>query len=203
MHSSHEPQNHSLNKQLLEAARKGQPNKVKWSLEAGADVNAKDNRGNTPLLWAAFQALTSAHLAIPSGDIPSYILARNRYAKVAKALIYAGADVNARNDDGDTPLLQAAWNGRTDLAKALIYAGADVNARNDDGDSPLHHAASGGFSDNQNKAEIDARIAIIRALTNAGANVNARNNDGHTPLNVAERKDRIDIVKALRAAANN
>ena len=58
-------------------------------MAAGVDVNARDNRGNTPLHWA----VSDGH------DI------------AAKILIEAGADVNVKSKDGSTPLYGAAAKG--------------------------------------------------------------------------------------------
>lgn len=54
-------------------------------------------------------------------------------AEVAKALIDAGTDVNAQDEEGNTPLHNAR---NAKVAKALIDAGADVNALNDSGNTP-------------------------------------------------------------------
>jgi hypothetical protein len=51
-------------------------------LDAGADVNALNEHGRTPLHEACLQ----------------------RHTAIARLLLDAGADVNARNDDGETPL---------------------------------------------------------------------------------------------------
>jgi len=45
----------SWDDELLEAARKGDLIKVQTALENGADPNAKDNTGHTPLHWAAIE----------------------------------------------------------------------------------------------------------------------------------------------------
>ena len=85
---------------------------VKLLIEAGADVNAKDNDGDSPLHWV-------------------------RNTDVAELLISAGADVNAKNNYGNSVLHVAAEGYKIDLAKLLILAGADVNAKNKWGRSPL------------------------------------------------------------------
>ncbi len=53
--------------------------------------------------------------------------------ETAKALIEAGADVNAKHGDGVTPLLLAAREGQAETVKLLIKAGADVNAEIENG----------------------------------------------------------------------
>jgi len=64
---------------------------ISFLIDQGADVNAGDETGQTPLHWAvdAFDSY---------GDLPEW------NAHVASLLIDAGADVNARNDKGLTYL---------------------------------------------------------------------------------------------------
>lgn len=90
---------------LHEAAREGYVYDVERLLDEGADVNARDDFGNTPLLLALDRGKT----------------------KVAKLLIDRGADVNVMNKKGWTALMLAAVGGYTDMAKILIEKGADVD----------------------------------------------------------------------------
>ena len=56
-----------------------------------------------------------------------------------RALVDAGADVDAKNDYGDTPLhLAASGNENLAMIQALVDAGADVHAKNNHGSTPLH-----------------------------------------------------------------
>jgi ankyrin repeat protein len=84
-------------------------------------------RGANPNL-AARNALKVAaiHAATASGSLP-----------IARALIEAGADVNAAQQAGFTPLHAAAMEGRLELAKLLLEHGADRNAKAEDGRTPL------------------------------------------------------------------
>lgn len=91
-----------------------------------ANVNAKNEDGETPLHWAA----------------------ANGYLKITKILISAGADVNAKNKYGQTPLHLAVSRGRLKVAEILISAGADdVNAKSNSGWTPLHVAAYQWYSE--------------------------------------------------------
>ena len=53
---------------------------------------------------------------------PLHICARYGHLEVARALIEAGADVNAKKDNGETPLHFSAWHGHLEIARALIEA---------------------------------------------------------------------------------
>src|SRR5213078_3197119 len=84
-------------------------------LDRGAQVNARDNAGNTALFYAAYRQ-TSA------GPIPT--------TELARLLLDHRADPNARDKSGHTPLMVARIVG---LARLLVDRGADVNARDSNG----------------------------------------------------------------------
>ena len=92
---------------IHKAAEAGNIEAVKQHLAAGADVNAKLDRGYTALHYAAHEG----------------------HKEIAQLLIAAGADVNAKDDDGHAPLPQAAIDGHKEIVELLIGAGADVNAK--------------------------------------------------------------------------
>ena len=83
-------------------------------LSQGADPNARDKYGVTPLHRAAWKSETPA---------------------VVNALLDAGADLSARDKKyGATPLHRAAAFSKTpEVVKVLLDAGADPKARTKDG----------------------------------------------------------------------
>jgi len=84
-------------------------------LKAGADINARDRKGRTPLL----QLL----------DEPGPGFSRD----YAAFLLDSGANVNARDNQGDTALHRALNYDDPELAKFLLTRGADPSIRNKQG----------------------------------------------------------------------
>ena len=102
---------------IHEAAEDGNIEAVKQHLAAGADVNAKDGGGWTPLFYAAFSGRT----------------------EVAELLIAEGVDVNAKDNLGT--LRYAASGGHKEIVELLIANGADVYAKGGgNGTTPLDMA---------------------------------------------------------------
>ena len=88
---------------------------VKQHIEAGSDINQKEEMsGSTPLMSAATFNKT----------------------EIAKALINADADLTIKNNDGGTALHTAAFFGRIEIVQLLIDAKADKTVRNNFGATP-------------------------------------------------------------------
>lgn len=110
------------------------------------------------------------------------------YTDCMKALLKAGADVNAKTKDEETALMLAVDGGHMDCVKALLEAGADVNAKNKNGWTALMAAVA--------KNNVDC----VKVLLKAGADVNAKDKDGVTTLMRAVLKGHTDCVKTLLKA---
>jgi ankyrin repeat protein len=94
---------------------------VKESLEKGAEVNARNNGGSTPLMIAAGFSSTP---------------------EIVSLLVEKGAEVEARTNFGWTPLIFSAGSSTTpEIVTLLLEKGAEVEARDTDGWTPLMIAA--------------------------------------------------------------
>ena len=105
--------------------------------------------------------------------------------EMVQVLLWAKADVNARDNHGQTVLMQLSENVTSELVWDLSNAGAKVNARDNDGDTPLI-----------NVADIN-NVDALKVLLDAGAKVNAANDEGETALMLAASNGRINNVRAL------
>lgn len=179
-------------KTLFEAASRGDAAAIERLIRGRAAVNEKDERGRTPLFYAATNG---------KGD-PATV----------QALLRAGADVNARDRSGATALLEALDpGGTTPNVAALLETGADVNIPDLGGDTPLIRASSWGATHlvrmlldrdaDPNVKRLDGRSALMvaaklghvattRLLIARGAEVLARDNQGNTALALVETEYR-------------
>lgn len=120
-------------------------------------VNAVSPDGWFPLHLAAhFGHADAVRALLNKGakvDAPSTNAMRNtalhaaaagRSKTVAKLLVDAGADVNARQSGGWTPLHSVAQSGDVEFALVLTEAGADVSVRADNQQRPLDLALTKG-----------------------------------------------------------
>ncbi len=174
-------------------------------IDLGADVNAHDYSGCTPLHTAC---------------------SRNYY-EIAQILIEHGADVNARDMIGDTPLHRASFASNLSLVKTLVAHGADVNVQNKVGRTAIlfcrdYFNDSPEFEKNQydvavfliehhidvHKTDEDKRNALHYACENGrprlaqlfidnNINVNAQDIDGNTPLHLAVGANKTETIKLL------
>src|SRR3954462_9440518 len=87
------------------ASRTGRVGPIEALLSNGADVNAREHKKKTALMWAAAEGNLEA----------------------VDVLLKAGADFRTPLSSGFTPFFFAIREGRTDVALRLVQAGANVN----------------------------------------------------------------------------
>jgi cytohesin len=161
------------------AAFSGNVDLVRFLLEKGAEVDAKNARGLTPLAFTVAQdRIQAAGLLIERGAnvncrnplnmTPLIIAAEQGAVELVKILIAAGADVGIESRIG-TALHRASLKGDTEIIRALLKAGANTAAISR-GVSPLHLAATAGH------------LEAASALVEGGADINKQDGHGRTPL---------------------
>jgi len=207
---------------LADAIENGRRDAALALIAQGADVNAAQADGTTPLHWAAYQLDedlvqrllrrgADASTANRYGASPLGEAAKAANVAIVASLLKAGADVNAANGDGETALMLAARTGSTEVASALLAAGADVNAREAWRDqTALMWAAEGAFAPLvQLLIEHGAEVHVRAAANDWGAQITSepraqyRPTGGLTPLTYAARSGCTDCVRAILAAGEN
>ena len=96
------PVDFGLDRDLIEAVKRGRVEIVHAFLEKGASPNARDDKGGAALHWAA---------------------ARGE-PKVAELLVARGADIDARDGSGRIPREVAEIRGKAEVAALLGNLGA-------------------------------------------------------------------------------
>jgi uncharacterized protein len=141
-------------------------------LAAGADPNARDGQGRSPLDLALLhpdriEAARVAEILILKGGTTSFSDFA-WFTQAARALDYG----SLRYEDGGTPLHQAVGRRQRGFVEFLLARKVNPNARNGAGSAPLHEAVRSGWLEG---AEI---------LMKGGADPNVRDSFDNTPLHI-------------------
>lgn len=190
---------------LHAAVAKGDDSALRRLTAGGADLNAKDAHGRTPLMVAAYRRnKTAARILIEAGadvnalDSEQYdlltIAAVLNDVEMVKFAIASGADTGlVTSPYQGTALIAAAHLGHVEVVQALIA-----------GKAPLDHVNNLGWT-----ALIEAIVlgdggprheAIVRALLKAGALADLPDALGTTPLKLAEQRKYSNMIRILKRA---
>jgi uncharacterized protein len=195
----------TMNNNLISAAERGDTAGMRQLLQDGANIDARDQRGRTPVMAATHG---------------------NRVDTVA-ALIQAGADINIRDNQLDNPFLYAGAEGLLDILKLTIAAKADTKLTNRFGGTALIPAAERGHvavvEELLTRTDVDVNHInnlgwtalleaivlsdggprhqqIVQLLVNHGADVNIADKKGVTPLQHARDRGYEAIERILAQA---
>ena len=182
-----------LGPSLTDAAKVGHVECLELLVKAGAAVNTRNARSETPLLWAAFKHNICVKFLMDARDIVNTTnTLRNTFKeqkrqedlckqnKCIKILVEAGASVNIADNNGLSPIIAAACCGNVKLVELLIQAGADVNIRTIANcgvpcwESNLYYQLLPGTTALLAAALFRHSLNTFKALLKSGARVNVR-----------------------------
>ena len=173
------------------AALAGHTDVVQVLIDAGADVNAKDDNGRSPLHWASeygrlaiVKMLSEAGASRVHGHTETE---GNIY--VVQVLIDAGVDIEAKDRMGRSPLHWACEGGNLAIVKMLVKAGAKVCATDNEANTCFTIAEKNGHTN------------IVRYLEKLrGVHVKQTDRLGNTALEAASEQGTAtkEEVKALQ-----
>ena len=167
---------------------------IQRELDAGADINAQDGKGETPLYkavaWNPYPD-TVVEFLLDRGADPNIAGRRFGWSPLHRAaekgqlvsvaiLLGRGADLHAKSGHGYTALHLASRSVYSseglETVRLLLDRGAEIDVRNDFGETPLFGSVG---------SYVDGYPAATALLLERGADITARDNEGATPLHRA------------------
>lgn len=178
-----------------------QVKKIRLLADKGANLDAKDENGNTALMYAAandaapgiIQALVNAGAnvnAVNNAGETALMTALKHRAneKTVLALLESKADANIADNSSLTPLWQVLTaNGSEGILEMLLRYGANTEIPNAAGELPLWYALTKSGDE-----------AVMAVLARGVRNTNSLNDDADTPLLFALKHNYpAEVVQAL------
>ena len=192
------------------AALTNQPVIAQTLAENKAEIDARDEFGNTSLIWATYFGYTKVvevllkhkpNLDLPSNQVNTVqgitgnsaldFAIKRGFTQIATMLIENGASTGTTKWYGETPLHLAANAGNAEVTRDLIAHGANVDALTNSKMSPLQLAVAGDSPE------------TVHVLIAAGAHLEAPNAGGGNLFHLWAVKGNSNIADELVAAGVN
>jgi len=155
-------------------------------LDAGADPNAQNRRGATPLHYASDPRPKAGGTWDPSAQ-----------GSLIELLVENGAEVDRADRGGATALHRAVRARSVAAIRQLLAAGARTDVVLKKGSSSPLHLAVQPTGASGTAGALDEQLEIIALLLRHGADLGAADGAGRTPEACAKNEK---IVKALQGA---
>ncbi|MGA1824139.1 MAG: ankyrin repeat domain-containing protein [bacterium] len=173
---------------IHDAVQERDLSKLKSIVNKGADINAVDSRGRTPLYLAALYGYPdiAAYLLTKEADpnkgaswkdnaTPLHVAAKQGNVEIVKLLLEKGVNPNIQTKHGVTPLHNAARHRKPKVVEILLGKGANIDAKDS-----FHKGVLHGY---EWSPEVSIELTkVVQLLIAAGANVNSITKEGETPL---------------------
>ncbi len=179
---------------LLQAARKGDLVAIEKALNKGVPTESTNDKGETPLCLAVIgghvpiiSTLLSHNADIEvrtKKGLTPLLCARENVStsriNVMRALLSAGANIDAKDENGDTALHQAVSLNRPDWVTLLLSFTPNLELRNNVGQTPLLRAV-----DFAPLSYVEKTLETVQLLLAAGANAKSTDEKGQTAVLIA------------------
>lgn len=169
---------------------------VRFLIETNSDLEAKDNNGWTPLLYACRNTqIEAANILIERGSsvkarshdgmTACMLSAMDGGDRLVMDLVAKSAPIDKKDDRGWTLLFVACSDGRLELVKWLLKKGANVKDRSKENQTVMMVCVNSG------------NPKIADKLLKKQANLDSQTNDGDTALLIAIQKHQEEFAKWL------
>ncbi|KAL6617339.1 ankyrin repeat-containing domain protein [Neocallimastix sp. 'constans'] len=169
---------------------------VKYLINQGINIYAKDDKGNNALMEASshgfiniIEYLLEKGIPVEERNNEGYTAlmyaTKNGYLNIVKCLIKNGASINDLDTNGNNLLMLASSEGFMEIVEYLKEMGLSIHSKNKDGNNALMLAIMGNH------------INIIQYLHHQGINLYEKDNHGCNALMLAANCDKLDIVQYL------
>jgi ankyrin repeat protein len=190
---------HLNNTGLLHLAWLGDSEGVEYFLTQGAQVDARNDNGETALTESArhgdvqivellLKARANTEIAANNEWTPLLQAIRDGREAVVRLLLQYNAKKRARLPSGNSTVAEACWRKQFKIARLLIEAGSNVDTRDSQKATPLF------------KAAFEGDVEFVRWALQKGADPNAKNDASLTPLYVACENGHSTVVTLLLEA---